>query len=124
MTRTFVFTAVAALISLTQTQPVLAGNAGASLGACYNHVISACNQTNHPESCASAGMDACDDYHATHAATPGLGIKIMDLGGGRFKAKFVGGQSTRPTPDTDREDKDDRTPSRDPGRDAGRSASR
>lgn len=90
MTRSFAITAFAALTTLTTlSQPVMAGNAGASLGDCYNHVISACNQTNHPQSCAGAGMDACDEYHAM-STSQDLKIKIKSLGGGKYKATLMG----------------------------------
>ncbi len=55
--------AAAALIAVT-VPAAFAGNAGASLPACYNHVIDACNKTSHPQSCAKNGMDACDKLHS------------------------------------------------------------
>jgi hypothetical protein len=57
--------AVVATVALSAASH--AGNAGASLGDCYNHVISACNATNHPVSCSEAGMDACDGLHSSNA---------------------------------------------------------
>jgi hypothetical protein len=55
-----------------------AGNAGASLPACYDHVITACNQTAHPVPCSEAGMDACDDYHSSNGAMGALDrIRIL-----------------------------------------------
>ena len=80
----------AAFASLTLTAPAsIAGNAGASLGDCYNHVISACNQTNHPISCSESGMNACDEVHASAIPQGGLKIKLINLGKGRYKAKVV-----------------------------------
>ena len=119
MTRTFTFTAFATVLTLTTAPAVQAGNAGQSLPACYNHVISACNQTNHPESCAEAGMNACDEYHAASASVPGAQIKIFDRGNGKFKAKLVlpNSRPTGPKPNDD----DDRDTGRDTGRDSGRS---
>ncbi|MFN3955396.1 MAG: hypothetical protein ACK4LQ_13165 [Pararhodobacter sp.] len=44
-----------------------------SRGQCYNHVISSCNATsNHPQSCAVAGMDACDVEFAASVFMHGL----------------------------------------------------
>lgn len=124
MTRTFAFTAFATVLTLTTAPAAQAGNAGQSLPACYNHVISACNQTNHPESCAEAGMNACDEYHAAHAAVPGMQIKIFDHGGGTFKAKLVLPQSepVDPKPGNDDDRRKDRKKDRDTdtGRDEGR----
>ena len=55
----------ATLSAITMSaQLAQAGNAGDSLPACYNHVINACNQSAHPEACAEAGMNACDEYHS------------------------------------------------------------
>lgn len=62
---------------------VQASNAGSSLGACYDHVITACNQTDHPVSCSEAGMDGCDDYHSANGAMGELErIRIL-VGEGR-----------------------------------------
>lgn len=65
--------AAAAAFTLTSTA-ALAGNAGNSLGDCYNHVISACNQTAHPISCSEGGMDACDEEHSASIELPDLNI--------------------------------------------------
>lgn len=65
-----------------------AGNAGDGLGACYNHVISACNQnSNHPVPCSEAGMDACDDLHGANAQPAG-GIKAFKTPGTREGMRF------------------------------------
>lgn len=57
--------ATALTVSALSAAPSFAGNAGAGLGACYDHVISACNQNSkHPQACASSGMDACDELHS------------------------------------------------------------
>ncbi|KMW58998.1 hypothetical protein AIOL_003979 [Candidatus Rhodobacter oscarellae] len=81
----------AALTSLTLTAPAsFAGNAGASLPDCYNHVINACNGTNHPEACSESGMNACDEYHNANAANGvGAKLKLLSNGNGRFKVKIV-----------------------------------
>lgn len=61
MTRTILMTALAAL-ALSQTAQ--AANAGKSLEACYSHVAKSCKaNAKHPQACADAGMDACDDLH-------------------------------------------------------------
>lgn len=120
MTRTFAFTAFATVLTLSAAPAVYAGNAGASLGECYNHVISACNQTNHPESCSEAGMDACDELHATAVPMPGTQIKIFDRGNGKFKARLIPQQTPRPQGNDD-DDRAEREPTRDQGREAGRS---
>ena len=97
----------AAFASLTLTAPAsFAGNAGASLGDCYNHVISACNQTNHPISCSESGMNACDEVHASAIPQGGLKIKLINLGKGRYKAKVV---PQRPTAKLSKNDDSDRS---------------
>jgi hypothetical protein len=66
-----------------------AGNAGASLGDCYNHVINACNiNSAHPQDCAEAGMNACDEYHAANLPLEDLKISIRPVGNGKYKASF------------------------------------
>ena len=96
----------AAFASLTLTAPAsFAGNAGASLGECYNHVISACNQTNHPIPCAESGMDACDEVHASAIPQGGLKIKLINLGKGRYKAKVVPQRPTMKIAKTDGNDR-------------------
>ena len=106
MNRT-VFAALAAVALNTLAAPVMAGNAGESLGACYNHVISACNQTNHPESCSNAGMDACDEYHTAQLNTEDpLSIKIFAMGGGRYLAKLEQPRQPRDDDDTRTTDRD------------------
>ena len=54
-----------------------AGGAGNSLGDCYNHVITVCNQGNHPVSCSEAGMDACDEEHSAAISMPKNQIKSL-----------------------------------------------
>ena len=39
--------------------------AGGSLSECYDIVIASCNTKAHPQSCASGGMDECDEIHPT-----------------------------------------------------------
>jgi hypothetical protein len=84
MTKTFLIQlpirAAAVAVGLTTfgATVVHAGNAGDSLPACYDHVISACNETAHPVSCSEAGMDACDDYHSSNGAMGALDrIRIL-----------------------------------------------
>ncbi|MEZ5910999.1 MAG: hypothetical protein R3D84_01245 [Paracoccaceae bacterium] len=64
--------------ALTLTSAPAFAGAGDSLGACYNHVISSCNQnSNHPQACAEAGMDACDDLHSSSFVLPdGMDLKV------------------------------------------------
>lgn len=46
-------------------------------GQCYNHVISSCNaNSNHPQSCAVAGMDACDAEFAASVFMQGMQIML------------------------------------------------
>ena len=90
-------TAAALTLTALTAAPGFAGNAGASLGACYNHVISACNaNSNHPEACATSGMDACDELHGASAAIQEQGIKMFKApvpGGYRF---VLAGQRAQP----------------------------
>jgi len=72
--------AAAAIITVT-APAAFAGNAGASLPACYNHVINACNDTNHPESCTESGMNACDEYHSANATVGDQTLKMFKSGG-------------------------------------------
>ena len=65
--------AAAAAFTLTSTA-ALAGGAGNSLGDCYNHVISACNETAHPIPCSNSGMDACDEEHSASIDLPDLEV--------------------------------------------------
>ncbi|MEZ5713868.1 MAG: hypothetical protein R3D85_01085 [Paracoccaceae bacterium] len=83
----------AALTGLTLTAPAAqAGGAGASLPACYHHVINACNASRHPESCSQAGMNACDDYHKNNknksksAPPQELKIQMVAKPGGKYRA--------------------------------------
>lgn len=59
----------------------MAGNAGKSLGDCYNHVISACNKkknTDAAHACANSGMNACDKQHrASMSQIPGATLQAM-----------------------------------------------
>ncbi len=70
--------AAAAIIAVT-APAAFAGNAGASLPACYDHVITACNKTNHPQSCAKSGMDACDKLHSGNSSNNSgqIGLKTL-----------------------------------------------
>ncbi|MEQ8366300.1 MAG: hypothetical protein RIB61_06280 [Roseicyclus sp.] len=53
-------------------------DASTSLPACYDHVITACNQTAHPVSCSESGMDACDEEHSASDVGIDLrGIRIL-----------------------------------------------
>lgn len=60
--------AAVALATLTSaTAPAFAGNAGSSLGNCYNHVIEACNKKSSAaaaRACAEKAMNACDTLHS------------------------------------------------------------
>jgi hypothetical protein len=67
-TKTIV-TALSAAIMFASVSTSLAAGAGNSLGDCYNHVISACNQTAHPIPCSNSGMDACDEEHSASINT-------------------------------------------------------
>lgn len=71
--------ATLAALTLTAIAPAAQAGVGSSLGSCYNHVISACNQSsNHPEACATAGMDACDElFEAKASLPPGGRLKIL-----------------------------------------------
>lgn len=50
--------------------------AAGDLAKCYDRVIASCNKTNHAESCASSGMDQCDEVHPTPM-----------VGGGKLKLR-------------------------------------
>ena len=84
----FATTTAAAMFTLSIASVAHAGNAGASLGDCYNHVISACNQTNHPIECSESGMDACDEHHASAAVGPIDRIKLLRLPGNYYRVIF------------------------------------
>ena len=79
---------LATLTAATLAGAASAGNAGASLGDCYNHVISACNQTNHPVSCSESGMDACDDLHSASIA-PGAISSIRIAAAAGFPQGYI-----------------------------------
>ena len=81
--------ALATTFTIASMTAALAAAGETPLGNCYNHVISVCNEGNHPVSCSEAGMDACDEEFqsvAVHgigkfkAPTPPRNTK-------RFKAK-------------------------------------
>lgn len=71
--------ALATLAALTFAAPAAKAAVGSSLGSCYNHVISACNaSSNHPQACANAGMDACDElFEARTSLPPGAQLQIL-----------------------------------------------
>jgi hypothetical protein len=94
-----------------------AGNAGASLGDCYNHVISACNQTNHPVSCSESGMDACDELHSASIAPGAIASIRIAAAAGRpqgyiVRLQSVGGRTASAGPDDDGRGDDGRRPGR------------
>ena len=97
----FATTTAAAMFTLSIASAAQAGNAGASLGDCYNHVISACNQTNHPIECSESGMDACDEHHTSAAVGPIDRIKLLRLPGNDYRVIF------NPVSTTAEEDNDD-----------------
>ena len=68
-----------AALALATLAPAAQAGVGSSLGSCYNHVISACNESsNHPQACANAGMDACDElFEAKASLPPGARLKIL-----------------------------------------------
>lgn len=68
-----------AALALATLAPAAQAGVGSSLGSCYNHVISACNNSsNHPQACANAGMDACDElFEAKASLPPGARLKIL-----------------------------------------------
>lgn len=64
------FSSLAATLAFTAA---MAGGPGSTpLGDCYDKVISACNQTAHPISCAESGMDGCDDEYGDGVAPDGF----------------------------------------------------
>ncbi len=100
--------AIAVALSSLGATTAHAGNAGASLPDCYNHVIAACNGTAHPDSCAQAGMDACDDYHSANGAMGELERIRIIVGGGDNPTYRAVLQTQFPRPNnTDRHDDDD-----------------
>ena len=78
-TLTLAALALATLATLAPAAPAAQAGVGSSLGSCYNHVISACNEnSNHPQACATAGMDACDElFEAKASLPPGARLKIL-----------------------------------------------
>lgn len=85
-----------AALAFAALAPAAQAGVGSSLGSCYNHVISACNNTSkHPQACANAGMDACDElFEAKASLPPGARLKILaaPTGPGEppvFTARFV-----------------------------------
>lgn len=70
----------------------LAGNAGASLPACINHVIDACNENSaYPGACAESGITACEEYHAaTTVPLNDFQVKIQELSKGKYKVTLPG----------------------------------
>lgn len=69
MTRKLATTALTASLTIFSITSAMAGT-GNNLGDCYNHVISACNQTAHPIPCSNSGMDACDEEFASVTIDP------------------------------------------------------
>lgn len=73
--------AVMCIGSISGSSVAFAGNAGSSLGDCYNHVISACNKKDNVDAahaCANSGMNACDKVHrASMSQIPGSTLQAM-----------------------------------------------
>lgn len=81
-----------ALLAGAASVSAQAGNAGESLGDCYNHVLSSCypigNQTQY-EHCYEGGMNACDQEHsATMTQIPGSTLKAMRASTERKAKRF------------------------------------
>ncbi|MZR14816.1 hypothetical protein GQE99_17480 [Maritimibacter sp. DP07] len=81
-----------ALFTTSTTGIATAGNAGASLPACVDHVVAACNEnSNHPEACADAGISACEELHGTGESAANLpSIRIFELANGRYRVVLEG----------------------------------
>lgn len=79
--RTMMLAMAMGIASPAISTSAMAGNAGASLGDCYNHVISACNKKKNVDAahaCANSGMNACDKEHrASMSEIPGATLKAM-----------------------------------------------
>ena len=73
-----VFACIGLATIIAQTGPAHAlGNAGASLQACIDHVVEACNTTRRPAMCADQGTKACEKLHSKKS--PGSGQSGADL---------------------------------------------
>lgn len=66
MTTTKTLLATMLLLGVTGANgAALAGNAGASLGACVDHVVETCNaNAKRPALCAKGGIKACETLHS------------------------------------------------------------
>ncbi len=53
-----------------------------TLAECYDIVIAACNKTAHPQSCASSGMDDCDEVFPVPLVNPGTPPRLRGLTSG------------------------------------------
>jgi hypothetical protein len=78
-----------ALIALTVTTMVgftSFASAGpiSTLGGCYDHVVTACNQTAHPVPCANGGFDECDEEFSNSSAALKLKAKTARTRAERF----------------------------------------
>jgi len=81
-----------AMLAGASAMSAQAGNAGESLGDCYNHVLSSCypigNQTQY-EHCYQGGMNACDQQHsASMSQIPGTTLKAMRASADRKAKRF------------------------------------
>lgn len=78
---------IAALATMTLVGVVQANAAVKTLADCYDVVIADCNKGDHAQSCASSGMDQCDEVFPT-PMTRNPGIVFGDQPGetGRLSA--------------------------------------
>lgn len=66
--------ALALITTIAITSSALAAGGETPLGNCYNKVITSCNATAHPTSCADSAMDACDKQFGDRVKGKPLGF--------------------------------------------------
>ena len=69
----------AAVAGVTFVIATAAQAAPKTLAECYDIVIAAWNKTAHPESCASSGMDDCDEIFPVPLVNPGTPPRLRGL---------------------------------------------
>lgn len=67
-------TALAAMLTVTAA---MAAAGSTPLSECYDKVIAACNQGNHPVPCAENGMDQCDEVYGAQIFVGDFGLTAV-----------------------------------------------
>lgn len=102
--KTLAKTTIAAVALMGSFNAAQAGNAGAGLDECLLHVAAACDTARHPGACLEAGQNACEEYHGTAMAVPGIEqIRILQRPNGTYRVVLNGG---RPAAGLDHENRD------------------